>query len=247
MRASRFHRDELLIVSPRLWLYSSSTRSPTQVRAMQRSGSRRVRLALIGLVSLVGGSAFAAMIASLVVHRVLPGPRCRVNFVARVLQPRRQIATPSTDCGAAPPNAWLAPSAAPRALRSARPSCSNHTLYGAADGLCEFGRRHVFASGQIPIDPATGDMVAGDARAQTTRVLENVRAVLEAGGSSFERVVKSTVFLLDLADFAGMNEVYATYFPHTPPARSTIQVASLPRDARVEIEIVALLDPEPAG
>ena len=105
----------------------------------------------------------------------------------------------------------------------------------------------MFASGQIPIEPATGDMVAGDARAQTTRVLENVRAVLEAGGSSLERVVKSTVFLLDLADFAAMNEVYATYFPHTPPARSTIQVARLPRDARVEIEIVALLDPEPAG
>jgi len=105
----------------------------------------------------------------------------------------------------------------------------------------------LFASGQIPIDPATGEMVNGDARAQTTRVLENVRAVLEAGGSSFERVVKSTVFLLDLADFAAMNEVYATYFPHAPPARSTIQVARLPRDARVEIEIVALLDPEPVG
>ena len=105
----------------------------------------------------------------------------------------------------------------------------------------------LFASCQIPIDPATGEMVNGDARAQTTRVLENVRAVLEAGGSSFERVVKSTVFLLDLADFAAMNEVYATYFPHAPPARSTIQVARLPRDARVEIEIVALLDPEPVG
>jgi len=105
----------------------------------------------------------------------------------------------------------------------------------------------LFASGQIPIDPATGEMVNGDARAQTTRVLENVRAVLEAGGSSFERVVKSTVFLLDLADFAAMNEVYATYFPHAPPARSTIQVARLPRDARVEIEIVALLDPDPVG
>ncbi len=105
----------------------------------------------------------------------------------------------------------------------------------------------LFASGQIPIDPATGEMVNGDARAQTTRVLENVRAVLAAGGSSFERVVKSTVFLLDLADFAAMNEVYATYFPHAPPARSTIQVARLPRDARVEIEIVALLDPEPVG
>ena len=105
----------------------------------------------------------------------------------------------------------------------------------------------LFASGQIPIDPATGEMVNGDARAQTTRVLENVRAVLAAGGSSFERVVKSTVFLLDLADFAAMNEVYATYFPHAPPARSTIQVARLPRDARVEIEIVALLNPEAVG
>ena len=100
----------------------------------------------------------------------------------------------------------------------------------------------LFTAGQIPLDPATGEIVAGDVAAQATRVLENLRAVLAAGGSSFDRVVKTTMFLADLNDFAAMNAVYATYFPSAPPARSTIQVARLPRDARVEIELVALTD-----
>jgi 2-iminobutanoate/2-iminopropanoate deaminase len=97
----------------------------------------------------------------------------------------------------------------------------------------------VFVSGQIPLDPATGQMVAGDIAAQTERVLENLRAILEACGSSLDRVVKTTVYLADLEDFPKVNEVYARYFPSAPPARATVQVARLPRDARIEIEAIA--------
>lgn len=99
----------------------------------------------------------------------------------------------------------------------------------------------VFASGQIPLDPATGQLVDGDIAAQTTQVLNNVRAVLEAAGSSLERVVKTTVFLADMNDFAALNEVYAGFFGATRPARSTVQAARLPRDVKVEIEVVALV------
>ncbi len=98
----------------------------------------------------------------------------------------------------------------------------------------------VFCSGQIPLDPATGALVEGDIAAQTRRVLENLRAVLEAAGSGLDRVVKTTVFLADLADFQGMNAVYAEYFGGDPPARAAVQVAALPKGARVEIEAVAL-------
>ncbi len=98
----------------------------------------------------------------------------------------------------------------------------------------------VFASGQIPLDPATGQLIEGDIRAQTERVLNNAQAVLEAAGSSLDRVVKTTVFLADMNDFAVMNEVYATFFSATRPARSTVQAARLPRDVKVEIEVVAL-------
>jgi 2-iminobutanoate/2-iminopropanoate deaminase len=97
----------------------------------------------------------------------------------------------------------------------------------------------VFVSGQIPLDPATGQMVAGDIAAQTERVVENLRAILEACGSSLDRVVKTTVYLADLEEFPKMNEVYARYFPSAPPARATVQVARLPRDARIEIEAIA--------
>ncbi len=97
----------------------------------------------------------------------------------------------------------------------------------------------VFVSGQIPLDPATGELVEDDVAAQTARVLENLRAILEACGSSLERVVKTTVYLADLNDFARMNEVYARYFPSTPPARATVEVSRIPRGARVEIEAVA--------
>lgn len=99
----------------------------------------------------------------------------------------------------------------------------------------------VFVSGQIPIDPQTGEFVAGGIAEQTARVLKNLTAVLEAAGSSLEQVVKTTVFLADMKEFAGMNEVYAGFFPTPPPARSTVAAAGLPRDARVEIEAVALI------
>jgi len=97
----------------------------------------------------------------------------------------------------------------------------------------------LFCAGQIPIDPATGNLVSGDIKAQTARVLENVKAILDDQKLAFANVVKSTVFLTDLANFAGMNEVYAKYFTTDFPARSTIQVAALPKGANVEIEVVA--------
>jgi 2-iminobutanoate/2-iminopropanoate deaminase len=98
----------------------------------------------------------------------------------------------------------------------------------------------VYASGQIPIDPATGQFVEGGVREQTAQVLRNLSKVLEAAGSSLARVVKTTVFLADMNDFAAMNETYAEFFSQEPPARSTVQAARLPRDARVEIDVVAL-------
>jgi 2-iminobutanoate/2-iminopropanoate deaminase len=97
----------------------------------------------------------------------------------------------------------------------------------------------LFCAGQIPIDPATGNLVAGDIRVQTTRVLENVNAILEDQKLTFANVVKSTVFMTNLADFAGMNEVYAKHFTADFPARSTVQVAALPKGASVEIEVIA--------
>lgn len=99
----------------------------------------------------------------------------------------------------------------------------------------------VFASGQIPTDPQTGQFVAGGISEQTEQVLKNLAAVLEAAGSSLDRVVKTTVFLADMQEFAGMNEVYARFFSTPPPARATVAAAGLPRDARVEIEAVALV------
>jgi 2-iminobutanoate/2-iminopropanoate deaminase len=96
-----------------------------------------------------------------------------------------------------------------------------------------------FLSGQIPLDPETGQVVEGDVAAQTRRVLENIKAVLEASGSSLEQVVKTTVFLKDMSDFSKMNEVYGRYFPDNPPARATVEVARLPRDVRVEIDCIA--------
>ena len=97
----------------------------------------------------------------------------------------------------------------------------------------------LFVSGQIPIDPATGEVVAGDIRAQTRQVLKNLAAIVEAAGSSLDRVAKTTVYLRDLSEFAAMNEVYAQFFGGEPPARSTVQVARLPRDAAIEIDLIA--------
>jgi 2-iminobutanoate/2-iminopropanoate deaminase len=99
----------------------------------------------------------------------------------------------------------------------------------------------VFISGQIPIEPLTGEFVAGGITEQTEQVLKNLAAVLEAAGSSLEQVVKTTVFLADMKEFSAMNEVYARFFPAPAPARATVAVAGLPRDARVEIEVVALV------
>lgn len=103
-------------------------------------------------------------------------------------------------------------------------------------------RGMVFASGQIPIDPATGQFVSGGIQEQTEQVLKNLSAVLEAAGSDLSRVVKTTVFLADMNEFAAMNEVYGRFFAEQPPARATVEAARLPRDARVEIEAVALTE-----
>jgi len=107
------------------------------------------------------------------------------------------------------------------------------------------GVQMLHAAGQIPIDPATGDLVAGDVTAQAERVMENIAAVLEHAGMAFSDVVKTTVFLVDLADFAAMNEVYARRFQDEFPARSTIQVAGLPKGSRIEVEVHAVKHPAP--
>ena len=99
----------------------------------------------------------------------------------------------------------------------------------------------IFTAGQIPIDPLINQMIEGDIAAQTRRVLLNIRAILEAAGSSLSKVVKTTVFLASLNDFSAMNAVYAEFFPDNPPARSTFAVAGLPRNALIEIETVALV------
>jgi len=97
----------------------------------------------------------------------------------------------------------------------------------------------VFVSGQVAIDPATQQVVAGDIKAQTERVCQNLKAILEAAGTDLESVVKSTVYLRSMADFAAMNEVYGKYFKNEPPARATVAVAGLPRDVQVEIDVIA--------
>lgn len=99
-----------------------------------------------------------------------------------------------------------------------------------------------YLSGQIPLDPATGQLVEGDIAVQTERVLQNLKAVLEASGASMASVLKTTVFLKDMADFPKMNEVYSRYFSAQPPARSTVQAAKLPRDVSVEIDAIAGVD-----
>ncbi len=99
----------------------------------------------------------------------------------------------------------------------------------------------LFVSGQVALDPRTGEFVGTEVRAQTERVMENLRAILEAAGVAFNHVVKTTVYLKDMNDFTTMNEVYARYFTAAPPARSTVQAARLPKDALVEIDVVAFL------
>ena len=99
----------------------------------------------------------------------------------------------------------------------------------------------IFVSGQVPFDPATGQIIEGDTTRQTARVLDNLKAIVEAAGSSLDRAVKVGVFLKDMNDFQAMNEVYGRYFGKNPPARTTIEVARLPRDVRVEIDLIALV------
>jgi 2-iminobutanoate/2-iminopropanoate deaminase len=99
----------------------------------------------------------------------------------------------------------------------------------------------LFASGQVALDPRNNEFIGGDIRQQTERAMENIKAVVEAAGSNLHHVVKTTVFLKDMNDFAAMNEAYGKYFPAAPPARSTVQVARLPKDALVEIEVIAAL------
>ncbi len=99
----------------------------------------------------------------------------------------------------------------------------------------------LFTAGQVALDPVSGQVVQGDIKAQTRQVMHNLRAILEAAGTTFGSVVKTTVFLKNMGDFAAMNEVYAEFFPSAPPARSTVEVARLPRDVSVEIEVIALV------
>jgi 2-iminobutanoate/2-iminopropanoate deaminase len=99
----------------------------------------------------------------------------------------------------------------------------------------------LFVSGQVPIDPVTGEMASGGITEQTRRALQNIGEILKAGGGSFQHVVRTTVYLADLNDFAAMNEVYATFFTPPQPARSTIQASRLPRDARIEVDVIAFL------
>ena len=102
--------------------------------------------------------------------------------------------------------------------------------------------RFLFCSGQIPLDPKSGQIVSKDISEQTRRVLDNLTAVLKAEGLTFENIVKTTIFLTDLADFQAVNEIYGSYFRQAPPARSTVQVAALPKGARVEIDAIAAAD-----
>jgi 2-iminobutanoate/2-iminopropanoate deaminase len=99
----------------------------------------------------------------------------------------------------------------------------------------------LFVSGQVPIDPSTGELVDGDIADQTRRAFRNISEILAAGGATFQQVVRTTVYLADLGDFAAMNDVYATFFTPPQPARSTIQAARLPRNARIEVDVIAFL------
>jgi 2-iminobutanoate/2-iminopropanoate deaminase len=112
--------------------------------------------------------------------------------------------------------------------------------YSQAIAVPARGQGLLFLSGQIPLDPATGELVRGTIEEETARVMENLGAVLRAGGAGFAAVVKTTIYLTDLADFARVNQVYGGYFPSSPPARATVQVAALPRGARVEIDAIAV-------
>lgn len=109
-----------------------------------------------------------------------------------------------------------------------------------SQAIAASGAKTLYCSGQIPLDPATGELVPGDITAQTERVMKNLEAVLAAGGMTFANVVRCGIFLTDLSDFARVNEVYARSFPSNPPARATVQVSALPRGSKVEIDCIAV-------
>jgi 2-iminobutanoate/2-iminopropanoate deaminase len=127
-----------------------------------------------------------------------------------------------------------------RAVREAVSTASAPAAIGPYSQAISAGG-FLFVSGQIPLDPATGTMVDGDIAAQTHRVFKNLEEILKAGGVSFDAVVRTTVYLADMNDFPAVNEVYAIYFSSPAPARATVQAARLPRDARVEIDLIAKL------
>ncbi len=110
-----------------------------------------------------------------------------------------------------------------------------------SQGIVAGGTNMMFVSGQIPLDPATGSVPGSDIAVQARQSLSNLKAVLEAAGAGLENVVKTTVFLTDLSEFAAMNEIYAEFFPENPPARSAVQVARLPKDVKIEIEAIAFV------
>lgn len=110
-----------------------------------------------------------------------------------------------------------------------------------SQGVVTKSNQFLFTAGQIALDPETGSLIDGNIEVQTRRVLENIRSVLEAAGSGLDKVVKTTVFLKEMDDFPGMNRIYETYFRQNPPARSTVAVSRLPKDARVEIECIAIV------
>lgn len=109
-----------------------------------------------------------------------------------------------------------------------------------SQAIAASGSKTLYCSGQIPLDPKTGELVTGDIAAQTERVMKNLEAVLAAGGMTFANVVRCGIFLTDLGDFGKVNEVYARYFPSNPPARATVQVSALPRGSKVEIDCIAV-------
>ena len=111
-----------------------------------------------------------------------------------------------------------------------------------SQGIKKSVGRIIFTAGQIGLDPYTGEMMEGDIKTQTRRVLENIKAVLSAAGAAMNNVVKTTVFLEDMKEFAAKNEVYEEYFPVRPPARSTVEVKALPKNAKIEIEAIAIVD-----
>ena len=144
-------------------------------------------------------------------------------------------------CASAPAACGPARSSRPPDVRQAVATDSAPKAIGPYSQAIRAGSL-LFVSGQVPIDPATGQIVDGDIAAQTHRVFRNISEILKAGGASLDHVVRTTVFLADMNDFAAMNEVYGGYFSAPAPARATVQVSRLPKDARIEIDVIAVVE-----